>query len=159
MFHLRYPVRRDLQSVKWARAVDFQWGERDNFIDPKTHEVVLRTHKTAKFYGEKRFQLTRVLWRIFSALKIQQGKRGISKTGHLLLNKYYRPMTPNGYSSWVIREMRRCPGCEKKAVSCMIIRHCCISHKRRHEMTIEESRKFASDCMHSEKMNTRYRVT
>ena len=158
LFHLRYPVRRDLQSVKWAENPDFQWGAKDNFLDPKTKEVVLRSHKTAKFYGEKRFRLSRVMWRIFSALRIQQTKRGVRKTGHLLLNKYYRPMTPNGYTSWITREMKRCPGCEKKAVGCMIIRHCCITHKRRHEMTNEEKRKFAGECMHSEKTNNQYRV-
>lgn len=158
LFHLRYPVRRDLQSVKWADSLDFQWGEKDNFLDLKTKEIVLRTHKTAKYYGEHRFKLSRVLWRIFAALKIQQKKRGIKGTGHLLLNKYYRPMTPNGFTSWMKREMKRCPGCEKKAIGCMIVRHCCITHKRRHEMTNEEKRKFAGDCMHSQKMNNDYRV-
>ena len=157
-FHLRHPIRRDLATVKWSSRKDKQWGEKDNYIDNETHEIVLNCHKTCRHKGQHRIRLNRLLWRIWGMLQIQQQKRGWKYHGHMLLNTHYKPMTSNGYTVWLKREMKRCPGCEKKAIGCMIIRHCCITHKRRNEMTNEEKEKFSKKCMHSAKQNDNYRI-
>ena len=154
LFHLKYPIRRDLATVQWGKK---EWGPTDNYIDPKTHQIVLQKHKTSRWRGTSKFTLSRVMWRIWGMLRLQQKKREYSG-GHMILNKYYRPMTPTGFTSWMTREMKRCPGCEKKAVGCMLIRHCCITHERRHEKTIAEKKAFADKCMHSVARNEQYRV-
>ena len=101
---MKYPVRRDLATVKWGKP---EYGPNENYLDPFNKTIVLNKHKTSRWYGSSSLQLTRVMWKIWSMLKIQQNKRKI-KSGHILLNKYYRPMTPNGFSSWMTREMKRC---------------------------------------------------
>ena len=157
-FHLRFPIRRDLATVKWSTRADKQWGVKDNYIDNKRKMVILNCHKTCRHSGPKEIPLNRLLWRLWGMLRIQHKKRGWEKMGHVLLSYYYKPMTPNGYSQWLQREMKRCPGCEKKAIGCMIIRHCCITHKRRHEMTDHEKQTFADKCMHSTARNNLYRT-
>ena len=157
LFHLRYPIRRDLATVKWTSKKKHEWSAEDNYLDPEKKQIVLQRHKVWKHKGTVSFTLSRQLWRLWSLLRRQHIKREI-KGGKILLNKHYKGMTPNGFSSWMSREMKQCPGCEKKKISCMIIRHCCITHKRRHEMTNEQKKKFASECMHSEKTNNQYRT-
>ena len=154
LFHIKYPVRRDLATVKWGKP---EYGPTENFIDPSTKTIVLRKYKTARWMGEKSFILTRVMWKIWSMLKIQQKKRQIN-SGYILLNKYYRPMSPNGFTSWLTREMQRCEGCEKKVIGCTLLKHCCITHKRRHEMTNQQKREYAEKCLHSVSKNNQYRV-
>jgi hypothetical protein len=65
-------------------------------------------------------------------------------------------MSPNGYSSWLKREMKTMPECEKKTVGVMAIRHSVISHNRRNEMRLLEKDDFAERCMHGVKMNELY---
>ena len=157
LFHLRYPIRRDLATVKWTSRKDHEWNESDNYLDHNSKQIILQRHKTYKYTGTTKFRLSRQLWRLWALLRRQQQKRG-HKSGNILLNKHYNAMTPNSFSAWLAREMKKCPGCEKKNVSCMIIRHCCITHKRRNEMTNDEKTEFAKTCMHSENTNNNYRV-
>ena len=156
LFHLRYPIRRELSTVQWDPKRT-EWEKTDNYIDFKEHVVVLQKHKTSKYTGTHKLKLTRNLWRLWGLLKKQQNRRKIYK-GHILLNKYYRPMSPSGFTTWLKNEMRLCEGCEKKGISCMIIRHCCITHRRRHEMSLYQKRQFAHDCLHSEGRNELYRT-
>ena len=156
LFHLRYPIRRDLATVRWSSKKNHEWKEDDNYLDAPNKTIVLQRHKVWKHKGTVRLSLSRQLWRLWALLRRQQVKRG--KEGKILLNKHYKGMTANGFSSWMAREMKACPGCEKKDISCMIIRHCCITHKRRHEMTNDEKAKYAEECMHSEKTNNEYRA-
>ena len=153
-FHMKYPLRRELATVRWGKK---EWGEKDNYLDPQNKTIVLRSYKTSRWMGETTFRLTRVMWRIWALLRKQQQKRGITG-GHILVSKYYRAMSPNGFSSWLKREMKRCPGCEKKAVGCMLIRHCCITWERRNEKTNPEKAEYAKKCLHSQKTNDQYRV-
>ena len=154
LFHMKYPVRRDLATVRWGKK---EWSETDNYIDSHNKSIVLQKYKTARWMGKATFQLTRTMWRIWGMLKIQQQKRDY-KAGYVLLNKFFRPMTPNGYSTWLAREMKRCPTCEKKAVGCMLLRHCCITWERRHEKTLHEKEEYAKKCLHSVAQNNLYRV-
>ena len=155
LFHLRYPIRRDLATVKWSNK-ETEWKEDDNYLDQENKQIVLQRHKVWKHKGTVRFRLSRALWRLWSLLKRQQLKRKIE--GKILVNKHYKGMTPNNFSAWLTREMKQCPGCEAKKISCMIIRHCCITHKRRNEMTNDEKETYANNCLHSEKTNNQYRT-
>ena len=152
-YHLTYPIRRCLCTVKWG----IEPSDDENYLDWDTREIVYNKHKTAKHHGAFKHKLSRQLWRLFGLIRKQQKMRDIN-SGHLLLNRYWKRMTPNGYSSWLKREMKKCPGCDKKEVGCLIIRHSVITHKRRHCMTNAQSEKFASQCMHSAKTNNDYRV-
>ena len=134
-----------------------EWGNNDNYLDMKNHKIVMQKHKTSKHTGTHEFPLTRNMWRLWGLMKKQLTLHKINK-GHLLNSKYYRPMTLNGFSSWLKREMQRCPACKGKAVSTMVIRHCAITHKRRMEMTNEQKREYAKNCLHSEQRNNLYRV-
>ena len=155
-FLIKYPIRRELATVKWNPKQE-QWGTNDNYLDIKNHKIVLQKHKTSKHTGTHTYRLTRTMWRLWGLLRKQLNLRKIYK-GHILNSKYYRPMSLNGFSSWMQREMKRCEACKGKCVSTMIIRHCCITHKRRHEMTNEKKREYAKDCLHSEQRNNLYRV-
>ena len=157
LFHLRYPIRRDLATVKWSGRKAHEWKDDENYLDHDNKQIILNRHKVWRHKGTVKFRLSRQLWRLWALLRKQQMKRGI-KSGKILLNKHYRGLTPGAFSGWLAREMKRCPGCEKKMISCMIIRHCCITHKRRHEMTNEEKEQYAEKCMHSSKTNNEYRV-
>ena len=149
-YHMTYPIRRCLCTVKW--------GEKsDNYLDLKKKQIVYNKHKTAKFSGPIIHKLSRQMWRLFSLIRKQQKMREID-SGTILLNRYWRPMSKNGYSSWLKREMKNCRGCHDKEVGCLIIRHSVITHKRRHCMTIAQKEKFANECMHSSKRNDEYRV-
>ena len=80
------------------------------------------------------------------------------QSGTVLLNRYWRPMTKNGYSTWLVREMKKCPDCADKCIGVLILRHSVITHKTRHIPTLEERERFAHSCMHSVHMNDLYRV-
>ena len=97
------------------------------------------------------------MWRLFGLLRKQQKMRDID-SGTILLNRYWKPMTKNGYSSWLKREMKSCKGCEDKNVGCLIIRHAVITHMRRKCMTTHQREAFANQCMHSAGLNEKYRV-
>ena len=156
LFHMRYPIRRELTTVQWhPKKTD--WKEDENYLDPKQHAIILQKHKTSKFTGTHKLRLSRTLWRLWSLLKKQQNLRKIYH-GYILLNKFYKPMSPSGFTVWLKNEMKRCEGCEKKDISCMMIRHCCITHKRRHEMSLLQKRQFAHDCLHSQPRNELYRT-
>ena len=93
-----------------------------------------------------------------SIIRRQQKLRHLP-TGHVLLNRYWRLMSPNGYSTYFKREMKKMPGCERKTVGCMAIRHSVITHFRRGEMKITAEKAFADRCMHkSTERNKQYRI-
>ena len=150
--HLQYPIRRDLCTVFWGER-----GDEINYIDEKTHEVVYNKHKTVKWHGTIKHKMSRAMWRIFSLLRKQQKMRDIG-SGPILLNRYWRKLSPNGYSSWLRREMKKCEGCEEKAIGCLIIRHSVITHKYKGSMTLAQQKSFATACMHGSKQNALYRV-
>ncbi len=151
--HMTFPIRRDLVSVQWGS----NFTDADNYIDDATHEIVLNKHKTSRWHGTNRLKMSRPMWRLAQLLRKQQKMRSM-KSGNILLNRYWRKMSPNGFSTWMKREMKKCPGCEDKSVGCLILRHCVITHKNRNAPTIKQNREFAAKCMHSTTLNARYRV-
>lgn len=152
-YHLVYPIRRCLCTVKWG----IEHSDTENYLDWNKQSIVWNVHKTAKWKGTIVHKLSRQMWRLFGLLRKQQKMRDIT-SGPILLNRYWKPMTKNGYSSWLKREMKKCHGCADKEVGCLIIRHAVITHKRRHCMTNAQREKFANQCMHSSKTNDDYRV-
>lgn len=152
-YHLTYPIRRCLCTVKWG----VEPSESYNYLDAKKQEIVFNQHKTARWKGAITHKLSRPMWRLFSLLRKQQKMRDMH-SGMVLINRYWRPMTKNGYSSWLKREMKGCKGCEDKQVGCLILRHAVITHKRRKCMTTHQRENFATQCMHSSGTNDTYRV-
>ena len=59
LFHLRYPIRRDLATVKWSNNKKQEWGEEDNYLDQENKQIVLQRHKVWKHKGTVRFSLSR----------------------------------------------------------------------------------------------------
>ena len=150
--HKTFPLRRELASVNWGVA-----GSDDiNWLDEAKQEIVYNKHKSAPSMGTVRHKLSRTMWRLWRLLKKQQTKRKATE-GRMLLNTRWKPMTPNGYSTWLKREMKRCKACEKKTVGCMMIRHSVISHYRRNDMSMEKKDAFARRCLHSSAVNDIYR--
>ena len=147
-YHLKYPVRRDLASVVY--------DEGPNRLHMKTRTITYTQHKNSRWrknpYVHK---LTRETWRLVSLIRKQQKMRKLEST-HLLLNRYWNKMTPNGYSSWLKREMKTMPECGDKRIGVMAIRHSVISHHRRKEMRLLQKDNFAERCMHGVKTNELY---
>ena len=150
-FHLKYPIRRDLCTVKYNVAGN---EEGNNLIDKK---IVFREHKLKKHQAEFTMNLDRVMWRLVQLLRKQHAMRGITQ-GNLILNRYWKPMLPNSFTNWMKREMGKLESCKGKNVSCLGIRHSVITHKRRNDTTLEKRQQFAENCMHSAAMNELYRV-
>ena len=153
-YHLTFPIRLDLCTVQWG----VEPSEDYNYVDMKSQSIVYHKHKLSRWRKEPfTHQLSRPMWRLLRLL-IKQQKLRDHTSGMVLLNRYGRKMTKNGYSSWFKREMKKCPGCECKEVGCLILRHSVITHKRGGCMTIEKRGKFADQCMHSVGCNEQYRV-
>ena len=151
--HMSFPIRRDLCTLQWG----VEHTDENNYIDTKARELVWNKYKVAKHYGQIRHKMSREMWKLFSLIRKQQKMRGIT-AGFVLLNRYWRKMTKNGYSTWLVREMKKCPGCEDKCVGVLILRHSIISHMTRNIPTLQERDSFARSCMHSAHMNDLYRV-
>jgi len=155
-FHLRYPLRRVLCTVKYKPS-DASIG---NVLDDKTHVITIRDHKIKRIHKDPfTFQLDRNMWRLAQLLRMQHSMRGIREDSPLLLNRYWKPMTRNSFCQWLKREMGKFECCKGKSVGCLMIRNCVISHRRRKEMKLSEKQQFAKDCMHSAKQNELYRCT
>ena len=151
-FHLKYPIRRDLCTVLYNTADN---EEGNNLIGK---EIVFRKHKLMKKVPEFRFQLDRKMWRLLQLLRKQHSMRNI-KSGHILLNRFWRGMKPNAFTNWMKREMGKLESCKGKAVSCLGIRHSVITHRRRHDSTLHKRSEFTRCCMQSSNhMNDQYRV-
>ena len=150
--HKKFPIRRELATVKWGGEA----SDEHNWLDSSAQEIVYNKHKSAPHMGAVRHKLDRTMWRLWRLLKKQQMKRKAT-SGHILLNKYWKPMTPNGYSTWLKREMRRCKACSEKTVGCLMLRHCVISHYRRNDMPMAKRDAFARRCLHSSAVNDIYR--
>ena len=147
-YHLKFPVRRILATVTLDSG--------DNKLDTKSKSIIYTKHKCSRYRKEPYIhKLTREMWRLFKLIFRQQKLRSLDP-GHLLLNRYWDPMTPNGYSTWFKREMKRMPDCGKRVIGCMAIRHSVISHYRRNEMRLLAKNDFANRCMHSVKRNELY---
>lgn len=150
LFHLKYPVRRDLYRVR----VDTTEG---NHLDREKKSIVLTEYKTSKTYGRKEFILSRPMWTIASRLMQQQSMRNMEVT-HLILNSYFEPMKPNGFSQWFQRELARyCESAKGKKCGVTMMRHIVITHLNRNEKSIQEKKDLADKCMHSVKMHDQYR--
>jgi hypothetical protein len=152
--HMSFPIRRDLCTLLWGEGAA---DEANNYIDETKRELVWNKHKVAKHYGQIKHKLSREMWKLFTLIRKQQKMRDI-QSGTVLLNRYWRPLTKNGYSSWLVREMKNCPGCEDKCIGVLILRHSIITHKTRHMPTLEQRDEFSRSCMHSAHMNDLYRV-
>lgn len=153
-FHLKYPLRRVLCTVKYKPA-DPSSG---NVLDDKTKVITIRDHKMKRIHEEPyTFQLDRNMWRLAQLLRAQHAMRGIREDSPLLLSRYWKPMSRNSFCVWLKREMGKFECCEGKAVGCLMIRNCVITHRRRKDMKLIEKEKFAKDCMHSTKQNELYR--
>ena len=149
-YHLKFPIRRDLATVTWGSE------ETPNHLNEKTHSITYNVHKCVRWSGPVTQTLSRDMWKLFSLLRRQHKLRSIN-SGYILLNRYWRRMSPNGYSTWLKRETKAIPGCDKKTVGVLAIRHSVITHKLRNERSIKDRQKFASECMHSTKQNQLYR--
>ena len=153
-YHMTFPIRRDLCTVQWG----VEPSEDYNYVDLKSQTVEYHKHKLSRWKKEPfKHQLSRPMWRLLKLL-IKQQKLRDHTSGMILLNRYGRKMTKNGYSTWFKREMKKCPGCECKEVGCLILRHSVITHKRGGCMTNSQRDSFANCCMHSASCNDNYRV-
>jgi hypothetical protein len=151
--HMSYPIRRDLCTLVYGSEPD----ETKNYLDLEKREMVWNRHKVSKHYGTIRHKLSREMWKLFTLIRKQHKMRDIDG-GHVLLNRYWRPLTKNGYSTWLVREMKKCPGCEEKCIGVLMLRHSVITHKTRHMPTLNQRAEFSKSCMHSAHMNDLYRV-
>lgn len=148
-YHLKFPVRRILATVMYS-------GEGVNTLDMKSKSITYTKHKNSRWRKEPyTHKLTREMWKLFKLIHRQQKLRELDP-GPILLNRYWGPMTLNGYSTWFKREMKRMPDCGKRVIGCMAIRHSVISHYRRNEMRLLAKKDFANRCMHSVKRNELY---
>ena len=154
-FHLKYPLRRVLCTVKYKPA-DSTVG---NVLDDKTKVITIRDHKMKRKQTSYEFQLDRNMWRLAQLLRGQHAMRGIVSDSTLLLSKYWKPMSRNSFCVWLKREMSKFECCKGKSVGCLLIRNCVISHRRRKDMKLAQKEQFARDCMHSAGQNELYRVT
>ena len=150
-FHLKYPIRRDLCTVKY----NVEDNENGNNLVGKT--FVFKQHKLTRHKKEFTMRLDRVMWRLVQLLRRQHSMRGMTK-GNLILNRYWKPILPNSFTNWMKREMGKLESCKGKNVSCLSIRHSVITHKRRNDTTLEQRQQFAENCMHSAAMNELYRI-
>ena len=153
-FHLKYPLRRVLCTVKYLPK-DPSVG---NVLDDKTKVITIREHKMQRKYKDPfTFQLDRKMWRLAQLIRRQHKLRGVEADAHLLLSKYWRPMTRNTFCNWMKREMSTFDCCKGKSIGCLAIRRSVISHKRRGDRRMVDLKQIASDCMHSVKANELYR--
>ena len=152
LFHLKHPVRRDLFTVKYGP------GEHANYLDLQNKTIVLSKYKTSDAHGVTTLRLSRPLWTLATRLIAQQKMRDI-KTGHLILNTYFKPMSSNGFSQWFAREMQKhCEAAKGKRIGCTLMRHIVITHLNRNQKTFSEKKALADKCMHSVKTHETYRV-
>ena len=155
-FHLKYPLRRVLCTVKYKPA-DSRVG---NVLDDKTKIITIREHKMQRRREKPyEFQLDRNMWRLAQLLRAQHSMRGITGDSTLLLSRHWRPMSRNSFCVWLKREMSGFECCKGKSVGCLMIRNCVISHRRRNDMRLAEREQFANDCMHSAGQNELYRCS
>lgn len=153
LFHLKYPVRRDLYTVQLRPT-----AETANFLDEDKKAIVLRKYKTSEKYGEQVFRLSRPMWTIAQRLKIQQRMRDLPQN-YLLLNSYWKRHSAHGFTQWFAREMgNHCEVAKGKKLGCTMLRHIVISHVNKSSRKIKERREFAHKIGHSEKTHERYRV-
>jgi hypothetical protein len=150
-FHLKYPIRRDLCTVKY----NVDDNENGNNLVGK--EIIFKDHKLKRLKTVFTMALDRTMWRLVQLLRRQHKMRGLT-SGNLILNRYWKPMLPNSFTNWMKREMGKLASCKGKNVSCLGIRHSVITHRRRNDLTLEQRQAFAENCMHSAAMNDQYRV-
>ena len=150
-FMLRNPLRRDLATV------NYQDMEQPNTLDTQSQKMTFTKYKTARFYGDRTYQLTRDQWKLFSWLRKQHKMRGITD-GHLLRNTYWRPLTPNALTAYMGAQCRCLPSCEHKKMGCCLLRHIVISYLKRNEMTMAQRTTMAHSMMHSVRQQEMYRV-
>lgn len=158
-YSLKFPPRRELHNLTWSSAIsDDEKRAEFNYLDEKKRRVVIHLSKNRRWRTEPYTHiLTREMWRLVRLIRKQQKIRRFPH-GRVLLNRYWKDMTPNGYSTWFAREMKKCPGCADKRIGCNILRHSKITHVRRNEMTIRQANQFAEDCSHTRQLNEIYRV-
>ena len=150
-FHLKYPIRRDLCTVKYNVPEN---TDGNNLVGKS---FLFKQHKLTRHKKEFTMKLDRVMWRLLQLLRRQHTMRGKTK-GHLILNRYWKPILPNSFTNWMKREMGKLESCKGKNVSCLSIRHSVITHRRRNDTTLEQRKQFAENCMHSAAMNELYRI-
>ena len=149
--HMTFPLRRDLAGLQW----NVEPSDDLNYIQDRN--MVWNQFKTAKHLGRITQPMSREMWKLFSLIRKQQRLRGIC-CGPVLLNRHWKPLSKNSYTGMMIREMKKCPGCEDKCISVSLLRHCVISHKTKSNASLEERNSFARNCMHSSARNELYRV-
>ena len=150
-FHLKYPIRRDLCTVKY----NVDDNENGNNLIGK--QIVIKDHKMKRHKKVFTMNLDRTMWRLVQLLRRQHTMRGVT-SGNLILNRYWKPILPNSFTNWMKREMGKLESCKGKNISCLGIRHSVITHRRRKDTTLEKRAEFAEKCMHSAAMNEIYRV-
>jgi hypothetical protein len=150
-FHLKYPIRRDLCTVMYNVPEN---TDGNNLVGKS---FLFKQHKLTRHKKEFTMKLDRVMWRLLQLLRRQHTMRG-KTNGHLILNRYWKPILPNSFTNWMKREMGKLESCKGKSVSCLSIRHSVITHRRRNDTTLEQRKLFAENCMHSAAMNELYRI-
>jgi len=154
-FHLKYPLRRILCTVRY-KPDDPNVG---NVLDEKNKKIIIREHKMQRKYKDPFvFQLDRNMWRLVQLLRRQHKLRGVTRNSPILLSRYWKPMSRNSYCHWLKREMGKMECCKGKSVGCLAIRHSVITHRRRNDTTLQARKEFAYNCMHQVATNELYRV-
>jgi hypothetical protein len=150
-FHLKNPIRRDLCTVEY----NSETPEKGNVLVDK--KITFRDHKVKRYTPEFHFELDRVQWRLLQLIRKQHTMRNVT-SGRIFLNRYWRGMSRNGFTTWLRREMGKIDACKGKNVGCLAIRHSVITHTRRNDTKYEARKEFARRCMHSCRQNEDYRV-
>ena len=152
-FHLKYPIRRDLCTVKYNEPGNTE----GNNVDLQTRKVTFKQHKLTRYGKVFEFTLDRNQWRLMQLLRKQHALRGI-KSGNLILGRYWKPLNPNAFTNWMVREMGKLDSCKGKRVGCLAIRHSVITHHHRNSKKLQKMKDFAYCCMHTLTTNMEYRV-
>ena len=151
-FHLKFPIRRDLCTVTYG--VDNPNG---NVLIEKDRKILFRDHKVKRHTPTFEFQMDRVQWRLLQLVRKQHAMRKITD-GRIFLNRYWRGMSRNGFTTWLRREMGKLEGMKGRKIGCLAIRNSVITHIRRNDSKYEARKEFARRCMHSCAQNEDYRV-
>ena len=151
---MKTPVRRDLATVNYLKYDT----DKDNYIDINSQKLVLNHYKTVKFYGKKTISINRDAWKAFSWMRKQHRLRGLTD-GHLLKNRYWKPMQANSFTSYLKTNCSDCFECCKgKRMGCSLLRHLVVSWKNRNAPTLLEKEDLAGVMMHSPEESDLYRI-
>ena len=102
--------------------------------------------------------LTEMRGRLFHGCENNTDFRGLTD-GHLLKNRYWKPMQANSFTSYLKTNCSDCFECCKgKRMGCSLLRHLVVSWKNRNAPTLLEKEDLAGVMMHSPEESDLYRI-